>query len=61
MNNIGGINTKVLGTTSAQTYADEIALVDESAESIQRQIEECEQFFNFANIKLNPAKCDFSK
>jgi hypothetical protein len=56
-----GYETEVLGRTNAQAYANDLVLVDSSPANLQKQIEGCQQFFGFANIKLNPAKCEVLK
>jgi hypothetical protein len=61
MNNEYGYYTKSLGRTYIQAYADDIVLVDETARGLQKQINPCENFFKFANIKLNPGKCEVFK
>jgi hypothetical protein len=61
MNKQDGYYTKSLGRTYIQAYADDIVLVDETAAGLQKQIHLCENFFNFANIKLNPGKCEVFK
>jgi hypothetical protein len=56
-----GYKTKVLGKTYAHAYADDIVLMDSSRKRLQGQIDACDHFFNFANIKLNPNKCEAFK
>jgi hypothetical protein len=55
---LGGYHSEVLGTTYAQAYADDIVLVDETLEGLQKQIDAYERFLTFAGIKLNPDKCE---
>jgi hypothetical protein len=61
LNNENGYYTKSLDRTNIQAYADDIVLVDETAKGLQKQINLCEKIFNFANIKLNPGKCEVFK
>jgi hypothetical protein len=51
-------STSELGSTTIQAYADDMLLVANSAEKLQILINRAKSFFDFANIKLNPAKCE---
>jgi hypothetical protein len=53
-----GYSTSELGSTTIQAYADDMLLVANSAENLQILINRAKSFFDFANIKLNPAKCE---
>jgi hypothetical protein len=44
-------------TATIQAYADAMILVANSEESLQLQLNRTKNFFDFANIKLNPNKC----
>jgi hypothetical protein len=41
-----------------QAYADDMIIFADSEENLQKQINRAKKFFDFANIKLNPAKCE---
>jgi hypothetical protein len=55
----GGYQTKSIKRTNSQAYAKDIVLVDGSFEGLQHQIKRCEEFFSFANIKLNQDEVKF--
>jgi hypothetical protein len=41
-----------------QAYTDDTLLITNSAEGIQKLIDDADTFFKFVNIKLNPKKCE---
>jgi hypothetical protein len=41
-----------------QAYADDTIIFANSERSLQKQVNRAKKFFDFANIKLNPAKCE---
>jgi hypothetical protein len=53
-----GYTAKTLSPTTIQAFADDMIIVANSEESLQTQINRAKKFFDFANIKLNPAKCE---
>jgi hypothetical protein len=55
---VDGYVAKNLKSATIQAYADDMILVASSEESLQKQINRAKKFFDFANIKLNPAKCE---
>jgi hypothetical protein len=56
-----GNNASEVGPTVIQAYADDMILVADSAENLQILINRAKSFFNIANIKLNPNKCEVFK
>jgi hypothetical protein len=40
-----------------QAYVDDTPLISNSAEGLQKLIDDADTFFKFVNIKLNPRKC----
>jgi hypothetical protein len=48
--------TENVGKTSGQAYADDIVLITSSTEKVQSQIDGCQKFLDFSNIKLNRSK-----
>jgi hypothetical protein len=53
-----GYTAEGLETATIQAYADDMILISNSEEGLQRQINRAENFFKFANISLNPNKCE---
>jgi hypothetical protein len=43
------------------TYADDVILIANSPEGLQKLIRGTEQFYTFSNIKFNPKKCEIFK
>jgi hypothetical protein len=41
-----------------QAYANNTLLIANSAEGLQKLIDDSDKFFQFVNIKLNPKKCE---
>jgi hypothetical protein len=41
-----------------QAYADDTFLIANSAEGLQKLIDDADTFFKFVNIRLNPKKCE---
>jgi hypothetical protein len=56
-----GYQTSELGTTIIQAYADDMKLVADSQDDLQILINQEKSFYDFANIKLNPNKCEVFK
>jgi hypothetical protein len=55
---VDGYTAKNLSPMTIQAYADDMIIVANSEESLQTQINRAKKNFDFANIKLNPAKCE---
>jgi hypothetical protein len=47
-----------LDPATIQASADDMIIISSSEEGLQRQINRAEKFFNFANIRHNPNKCE---
>jgi hypothetical protein len=56
-----GFKGEFLDERRIQGYADDIILIANSHENLQIQINSAVQFFQFANVKLNPKKCETFK
>jgi hypothetical protein len=53
-----GYETSEITSSVIQAYADDMILVSNSEENLQKLINRAKSFFDFANIKLNPRKCE---
>jgi hypothetical protein len=53
-----GYTAENLSPATIQAYADDMIVFANSEKSLQKQINKAKKFFDFANIKLNPAKCE---
>jgi hypothetical protein len=53
-----GYRTAELGETIIQAYTDDMILVSDSEDNLQTLTNRAKSFFDFANIKLNPGKCE---
>jgi hypothetical protein len=47
-----------LEPATIQAYADDMIIFANSEESLQKQVNRAKKFFDFANVKLNPLKCE---
>jgi hypothetical protein len=56
-----GYNTSKLGTSTNEAYADDMILIADSEDHLQILNNRAKSFFDFANIKLNPSKCEVFK
>jgi hypothetical protein len=45
-------------SSTIQAYADDMIVFSNSEQGLQKQINRGKKFFDFANIRLNPAKCE---
>jgi hypothetical protein len=55
---VNGYVTEELKDVRIQAYADDMILMSDSQAKLQILINKAKQFFDFANIKLNPSKCE---
>jgi hypothetical protein len=49
-------STSELGYSLIQAYTDDMILISDSKDKLQKLIVKAQNFFDFANIKLNPNK-----
>jgi hypothetical protein len=55
---VNGYVTEKLGDARIQAYVDDMILMSDTEDNLQVLINKAKQFFDFANIKLNPNKCE---